>query len=253
MEHVRNLMVVRASETLASYIEGPEAYVDGLKKQVKSFSKSDLFYIFSVIMQGSQNLRQFSTKRIPVEMSLLKCCLREPMISVKNAINDIENTAKQDEANATNTSLPQESVSMDAAKQSPQDVINDAENGTENSDVFLDDIWGNFIKRIQVEKISAATFLKDLKPISIQGGSVVIGFPPESAFSVEALSAESNFSLMKKHLSDLLNEDASIEFRIQNKTQQPSNTGAVSARAQQPEIVKKALGIFGGRITKRQT
>ncbi len=89
------------------------------------------------------------------------------------------------------------------------------------------------------------------------GNQVIIGFPAGFSFHAEALRAESNLRLIEKHLSDLLQRETRVEFRIfedEAAHGTPKETGEASAEAAAqatPDSVKSAIGIFGGRVLKR--
>jgi DNA polymerase III subunit gamma/tau len=232
LEHVRNLLVVTLAGELTSLIDASDTYCDQLKKQGPLFSKQDLFYFFSVMVQTLQNVRRFNSKRVLLEMGLLKCAMREPMIPLENALKKNPKISSKSEDPPKIVSSPEPS-SFDGPMQ--------------------DDMWAKFLKEVRHEKISAASFLSGSEPLGIQGDMVVIGFPPELSFNMEALSSDSNTRILEKHLSEIRQRKTRVHFKVQkdqSKTQ--GSTHDQEAKSQDVSTMKKAIGIFGGRIIKEQ-
>ena len=245
LEHVRNLMVLKVSEELAGLIEGSDHYQALVKDQAARFSRAELFYFFGLMVQGLQNVRRLKPKRAALEMALLKCALREPMIQLDHPRQSPATAARAEEPKAGPARDP--NLRPSEPGEPPEDEAAES----------LDMIWPNFLRRIRAEKMSAATFLQEARPVGMTGNQVIIGFPAGFSFHAEALRAESNLRLIEKHLSDLLQRETRVEFRIfedEAAHGTPKETGEASAEAAAqatPDSVKSAIGIFGGRVLKR--
>jgi DNA polymerase-3 subunit gamma/tau len=229
VEHVRNLLVVKIAPEPGGLVEGSDAYAESLAAQAKHFSKDDLFYIYSLLVQGLQNARRFGTKRIALEFALLKAADREPMAAPG------ELPADGDAVPAPEPSRPR-SVGAEAAPEAAPPAL--------PAGLPPEALWEDFLRRVRAEKMSAWTYLAGAAPVAVRGDCVVIGFPPDLAFNAEALQSEANRSLLEKHLSELLQRRARVEIRIEK------SAPAAAAVAPEPGIVKTALGIFGGRVVK---
>lgn len=248
MEHVRNLMVLKVSPKLISLVEGSDSYCERLSEQAARFSREDLFYAFSVLMGAGQNLRRFALKRAPLEMALLKCTLREPAVAVREA----EEALKGSQAKGAPPPLPAAAEHRPVVK---KNSVNDA-GGAEMPAAAaegaaapavppagedLEHVWQQLVRRIRTEKMSAASFLQEGRPVEIRGDAVIVGFRPECSFNVETLGSETNKQLLDRHLSDILNRKARIEFMLE---------GGRAAASDDDPVLKSALGIFGGRVVK---
>ena len=206
-------------------------------------------------------------------MALLKCTLREPMVSVESAKNAnlSGNFGLTPEPKAVSTSQISttkiEAESKETSRPGPQAkaenktgpaVASDASEADldHESVVVLDEIWPNFMKRIKAEKMSAASYLLEARPVEHTEDTVVIGFPKEFSFRAEALAVDVNLKLLEKHLSQLLNKTTRIKFILHDSSQ--DQQGEQSRQPADPEdpvetkpVLKSAVGIFGGRIVKR--
>ena len=123
----------------------------------------------------------------------------------------------------------------------------------------LDELWASVVRRVQTEKMSAATYLKEASPIDHSNDTVIVGFPEDCSFHMEAMSAEANLKLLEKHLSEMLNKITRVKFILHDgvdpgaagRPASPQSAPASSREtADANPLIKNAMGIFGGRIIK---
>jgi DNA polymerase-3 subunit gamma/tau len=146
-------------------------------------------------------------------------------------------------------------------------------------------LWPELLSRVKTEKISAALFLLEGKPDFIDGLTLNINFPSQFVFYKEALERMENRDIIERYLKEIFNQDIKIKLNIADIIQGPgsekdfnpagappdpdapsgriaSQKAVVDAQAAQktPDkgsasseiIVKSALGIFRGRIVRKQ-
>jgi len=181
-------------------------------------------------VQGIQNVKRFNTKRTAMEMALIKCTLREPMIQLDQVAQVPKGT----------TAIIKNAVHSDVREESSKS---------------LDELWVQLLRKVRAEKISAATYLEEAQPVGIEGDKVIIGFLAEHSFHADALRSEANMSLVAKHLSELLQRTVYVEYRLIDEENANPNAGnsprPVSQKETTPPSVKTAIGIFGGRVLKK--
>jgi len=260
LDHLRNLTVVKVSPDLKSIIEASDSYCKKLGEQAAQFSKDDLFYIFSVFSGAGQNLKRFSQKRVPLEMAFLRCALREPMVGVLDAEAKLGAAIKKAAASAPSPAPVPSPESKKNSKSEPvaeaaaempivalpepvEALISSVADKIGSADNDLSGLWGDLVKRVRSEKMSAASFLQEGEALAIEGDTIVIGFGAEHAFNAEALTSDSNIQLLEKHASDILKKKTRVQFRLGAATQIPQDSKSNS-------VLKTALGIFGGRIVR---
>jgi len=279
LEHVRNLLVVLICKGNTGLVDDQDAYREALGDQARNFSRADLFYIFSVLARGVQHIKNFSVKRVALEMALLKCTLREPMVLLSEAEGPVAATAKDPgpvfsqkapsparapSAPAVPEGGPRAESAAEEAENPPPAVeenptlpaqIPDEEDDSEEAEgdmVALAGIWQNLVRRVRADKISAASFLAEARPVDFKGDAVVLGFPAEYSFHMEAMSGAENMELLKKHLSQLLNRQIRVEFvLLESESSGQEGAGGATHSKEPPPVLKAAMGIFGGRVVKR--
>ncbi|MFT5206918.1 MAG: DNA polymerase-3 subunit gamma/tau [Candidatus Omnitrophota bacterium] len=275
--HIRNLMVVQVSEKHAGLIDGQEHFKKALVEQARAFSKQDLFYIFSILSQATQQVKRFDDQRVITEMALLKCAIREPMVSVdpkrlqgKGERIQVETAApakaqvapakaKQEEAAVASTQeqssptsdAPQASViESPEVEEAPSVVATEEPAGIEESKPVPDNlrnIWTKFVQSVREEKMSAASYLLEANPINEVNNAVTIGFSPEFSFHADALRSEENLKMLEKHLSEVMDKRTRIKFILTGDTK-VDDSG--KPKEDHPDA-KSAMGVFGGRIIKK--
>jgi DNA polymerase-3 subunit gamma/tau len=297
LEHIRQLMIVKTASNALALLEVPEPIRVRLNEEAQAFTKQDLFYLFGVLAAGVQQAKRLNIKRVALEMTLLKCALREPMTLMDEAVESAPAAASAPVSAGRPAARAQEAPSAAPASSStarPQSVSRpsapsagpsssapqasapaSAASAVEApsdaaSPAGLEELWSSVVRRVQTEKMSAATYLKDANPIDHSKDIVIIGFPEECSFHMEAMSADANLKLVEKHLSELLNKETRVKFILQNGSDEPaaprgsasagaasngSGNGAaqssgLSSReiADKNPVLKNAMGIFGGRI-----
>jgi DNA polymerase-3 subunit gamma/tau len=285
LEHVRQLMIVKTASNALALLEVPEPLRVRLAEEAQAFTKQDLFYLFGVLAAGVQQAKRLNIKRVALEMTLLKCALREPMTLMDEAVETTSATPAAPAAGRPAERSGQENASVAAAPSAsaarPQNPSGSAApapapstprtspsaSGTAEaqasaaaSPAALEELWSSVVRRVQTEKMSAASYLKDASPVDHTKDIVIIGFPEECSFHMEAMSADANLRLVEKHLSELLNKETRVKFILQNGAVEPgpapSGNGAAASSAglssreiaDKNPVLKNAMGIFGGRI-----
>ncbi len=283
LEHVRNLLFMQVSGTLADLIDSGESYKKMLAKQKDSFSKEDLFYFFSVIMNTLQITRRFEMKRIPIEMALIKLAHRAPMEDLSEAIAFLRSQEKKtllaEAPAARGPAAPKAAAPQTppAAKPAPakpvsskmdddDDIPEIEELPAEDLEIVpknragagasLDSIWQPLIAALKTEKMSVASYLAEGEPLHFKDGVALLAFPQKFNFHKETLEVPDNKKLIEKHLSRLLGQDARIEFQMVKEVSGKNSAGfAAAAEAPpSPEVdnaLKSAMNLFGGRVVDR--
>jgi DNA polymerase-3 subunit gamma/tau len=277
IEHVRQLMIVKTAPNAGAsgLLDLPEPLRIRLAEEAQIFSRQDLFYIFSVLAGGMQQAKRLTVKRIGLEMTLLKCALREPMVlmdpseapaapsgpvaSSPQVTLATQTSAQGTAAQGTSAQQRTGGASSSAGSSSPTASSPTAPSAGSSAgpSAALDELWASVVRRVQTEKMSAGTFLKDASPVDLNKDIVVIGFPEERSFDMEAMSAETNRRLLEKHLSELLNKETRVTFILHDgdgveidpsKAADKSSPPSSRQIAEKNPLIQNAMGIFGGRI-----
>jgi DNA polymerase-3 subunit gamma/tau len=258
LEHVRNLLFLKVSEELAGLVDAADAYKKDLLRQREAFSREDLFYFFSVITHTLQTMRRFESKRIPLEIALIKLAQRTPLESLAGILERLRDSEKRV---SMPTSPPPPGpaprprppapppgpktggpADPDVEEELPAGDI-EGEPLREKKPVALESVWQPLLRALKAEKISVASYLAEGEPAELKAGVVKILFPEKFNFHRECLEADDNRALIEKHLSSFLERPVRIEFETVKEL-------SGSAPAEPAEWVKSAMGLFGGKIIK---
>ncbi|MBK7363132.1 MAG: DNA polymerase III subunit gamma/tau [Micavibrio sp.] len=271
--HVRDLLFIKTSESLSELIDASEAHRASLSKQTKLFSKEDLFYFFSVIAQTLQVMKRFESKRIPLEVALVKLAENAPVESIEKLITALKNTEKKTSVNSPSVmsapveavlpELPKKKVRVEKVLDEEKDEIEELptedaeikpEIPGEKSPAFLA-VWNSLLASVKTEKISLSSYLAEGEPLTIENGIAQIAFPEKHSFHRETLEADTNRRLIEKHLSELIGKPLRIEFQSVKDAPGSVAEAAPAAAPAKPSAetenaLKSAAQLFGGRVIR---
>lgn len=279
LEHIKNLLLVKASESLVEELDTTESNKKNLILQAAQFNQETLFYYFGVVAQTLQLMKRFETKRIPLEVALVKLATEAPVEDLKEIISQIKSLEKKTIISEVSPSRPLKIETPEApkaykapepAKEDPEDEENDDEEILGERELAsveftpetrkspeLQSVWEALLRILKNEKISVATYLAEGAPASLNHGIAKIAFPLNQSFHREYLESADNRKLIEKHLSSLLDQTVRVEFLMVKEVSgkvtlsdaedlKPS-TGTPAA---EPESLKSAMNIFGGRVVR---
>jgi DNA polymerase-3 subunit gamma/tau len=271
LEHVRNLLFLHCSNELLVLIDATESYKQSLAKQKLLFSKEDLFYYFQVIAHAFQTLRRFESKRIPLEVTLIKLAHKAPMEELSKALEHLKNSEKKNDGPLAPVKVVPSAVpfAKPAHRQEKEEkdepeigAFADEEMGMGEilpppKTVSLDSIWEPLLRAIKLEKISIASYLAEGLPLEMKGNIARISFPEKLAFHRETLEVDDNRKLIEKHLSLLLDQAVRVEFKSipgMAAGTPPQDAAAAADQtirqniAEADQTVQSAMKLFGGRV-----
>ena len=271
--HVRDLLFIKTSESLSELIDASEAHRAELTKQTKLFSKEDLFYFFSVIAHTLQVMKRFESKRIPLEVALVKLAENAPVESIEKLITELKSTEKKSTvrpavsaapAETPVPELPKKKARVEPAADEEKDEIEELptedaeikpELPGEKSPAFLA-VWSSLLASVKTEKISLSSYLAEGEPLTIENGIAQIAFPEKHSFHRETLEADPNRRLIEKHLSELIGKPLRIEFQSVKDIAggaadaPPAPSGPAKPSAETENALKSAAQLFGGRVVR---
>ena len=278
LEHVRNLLFMHVSDSLADLVDAGESYKKLLEKQKKDFSRDDLFYFFSVITHTIQITRRFEMKRIPIEMALIRLAHRAPMESIAEAISELRAEKKSPSIEiktAPRNILPKapvvETPSLPPTRPSAikkeeeeipeieelpvEDILTEAP-VQENSAASLESIWSGLLSSLKAEKISAASYMAEGEPVALRDNIAVIAFAQKFNFHRETLEMPDNKKMIERILTKLLGREILVEFQMVKETSGKKLAGDfvspdVPPTPEMDSMIKSAMNLFGGSVIDR--
>lgn len=268
LEHTRNLLFVTMSKDLAELVDAPESYKKAILKQKESFTKDDLFYFFTVFTHTLQTIKRLESKRIALEVALVKLAQKNPIEPLADIIAKLGTAAPRQAPPPTQkkTIIPEKPVAAPKAQEISvdEDDDDDAPDVEElpSEDISLDakpillkDVWDAVLRSLKNEKISAASYLAGGEPVGVQQNVVKISFSQKFSFNREYLESMENKRLIEKHLSTLLEREIRVEFetvkdRPEDAEEAPQKASEPAPNPVADETIQNAMNIFGGRVTR---
>jgi DNA polymerase-3 subunit gamma/tau len=266
LEHVRNLLFVHISDKLAELIDVSESYRAELSRQKGLLSREELFYFFAVLTHALHSARRFESRRIPLEMALVKLALREPMESLSELLSrPISAEKKTDKSAAAHRPAAPAAAPEPAPRVSRARPARDEEQETPDVEelpadaaweapaapaaapsVSLISVWPTFLADVKREKMSVGTYLSEGEPLEIERGVARILFPEHLNFHRETLEVIENKKLLETVLERLIGAPVQIRFEMVKEVK--ASAGSAPAASPQAEgAIRSALNILGGR------
>ena len=104
--------------------------------------------------------------------------------------------------------------------------------------------WDKLLKEMRRKKRTVEALLKEGTPRSYRSGRLVVEFSPDFRFHWESVKRTENLRLVEEVLQQITGKQITLECVLEEtKKEDP---------AQQPDLVQKALDLFGGRVVESE-
>ena len=288
IEHFRNISLLKINKDLSSLVEVSPDRIKDYEEEAKSFTIEEILYVIYTLSNTIDFIRKSNLSKVPFEAAMVKLTSTGSIISLAEIIDKIDSlgsasdsfkappkvsqpigaTPKNNSRQAANIPPQPSIVSKDPQASAPletptADVKNEA-----GDPAGLDEIaasWNRILNHIQTKKISIASYLQEGTLTGLEADTVMISFPKPCKFHKEVLESpeykriieDSIREILKRELRIklILTEDAGNQDKAPNQGSGYSGPGNGNARPR-PQgkevepIIKAALEIFGGEITK---
>jgi DNA polymerase-3 subunit gamma/tau len=245
LNHFRNLLIFRVSRGDLNLLEVSEAEVAALKEQASLANTESLTRILEVLTDSELRLRDAASKKILLEVALLKAIEARNAISLDSVLNQLNSlrggqggtsvlaAPKHGEGAPPASPTTKTSAPAPAAKPAPRPhVVHQtaavapaalAETPPVSTD--LAELWAKLIETVGRVSAFARSYLADANPVSFEKNVLTIGFDPEFADHLGLVDNAHNHTLLQTKLAELGHANAQIKF---------IRTDASAARAPQP-------------------
>ncbi len=252
MELFRNLLLLQIGQGAEAFVElGPESKKD-LAKFKEVFSREELILILSLFQNLQGDLRRsLAPPKLLIETTLLKLLHLEGLHTLKELTEKAETAPQAAWRNppvkpiAAEISLPKETP---AIKSAPSLEKSQPSRGVSLSLSEVEQVWPQVVETVKAKEMSTGSFLAEAAIVESANGGVVLGLPEEFQFHKEMLERPDKKKLIEGIFSQLLGRPIFVQFATAKIS--PSSTSAQSETAKPsaklPEIVTKAMDIFGG-------
>ena len=277
LNHFRNLLIFQVSRGDLKMLEVSEAEAAALAEQAKLTKPEGLTRILEVLAEAEMRLRDAASKKILIEVALLKAIEARAAVSVDAVLKQLQALREgknldvvelpqpvpapvpgrkpfQAEAGAAHLAAQQSAVALAATEireQAPSPVpapAGRAEEGTP-AEADLEGLWARLVEAVGRASPFTRTYLLEAHPVSFAKELFTIGFDPEFEDHLGLVDNARNHTLLQTKLLELGHPNAQIKFvkaeapaRSPRQNEAAPQTAPPSPAPAPPAPVQKAAG-----------
>jgi DNA polymerase-3 subunit gamma/tau len=219
LNHFRNLLIYQVSRGDLNLLEVSEAEVAALKEQAALANTDAFTRILEVFADTELRLRDAASKKIMVEVALLKA------IEARNAmpIDTVLKQLNQLRGGQSSTGVPP--AQSPAAERRPlarhEPEASQRHAGPETGapipaaaaiSADLAGLWTKLVEAVSRVSPFIRTYLLEAAPVSFENNTLVIGFDPEFSDHLALIDNPRNHSLLQTKLAEIGHPNAQIKF-----------------------------------------
>ncbi|MBR90985.1 MAG: DNA polymerase III subunit gamma/tau [Verrucomicrobiales bacterium] len=271
LNHFRNLMVFSISQGNTSLLEITEAEKTALETQTQLADMDALGRILEVLTDCELRLRDAASKKILVEVSLLKAVQAAGAMSLDDLLDRLQELRAQGSTTPPQAQARPKPQTQPAHKPKTEPVSQTQTATTPAGDLAA--LWPELVRRAGELQPFAAGYLTEAHPVSLDNGKATIGFAPEFADQMDLADNPKFQRTLAKSLEQMGHPGLEIQFVRADRpadweslSTQPASTSAephesgASTTPKPPEgpvdtdefkndpLIQKALEVFKGQI-----
>lgn len=164
LEHLRDLVIVKAVEEPKGILDMPENEIEELKRLANKIGLLNLQWMFTLLSKGYEDISRSPSPRFTLEMTLLKMVHLENLESINTILGNLEEL-KTNSSSSSAAFAKKKPVNEIRAEAAPLKKMIDAPVGV--------DQWPNFLNFIRKKKPALASHLELITPAFSEGGIVL--------------------------------------------------------------------------------
>lgn len=242
LSYFRNLLILKVSNYDASLIDATEEEMKLLKTQSESLTPDVLTRIMQVLSDCEMGLRDAVSRKILVELSLVKAIQERSAVSADLILKHLQRLREEDAGASVepSKSLLKESEepkynSLVATKKSVEPAV-DVQVSTaptvDEKATPLQQLWSQLIEGTRSQSSFLPTLLGQCQPVSLEENVLTVSVSPDI---LGLLDDSKNLNIIKGILSGLGHSGVEIKFaKVKPQSDQQQ-------QIQQPHTVKKTV------------
>ena len=217
LNHFRNLLIYKISSGDLNLLEVSESEIAALKEQSGAAHADALMRILDTFTQAELNLRDAASKKIFLEVTLLKAIKARnavPIDSVLKQLNQMRGQSGPGPQSAPTTSTasaPQHHAAHSLAP--PKENLQSAAL-REAPPADFSELWRNLVEAVSKASPFVRTYLLEAHPVSFEKNVLVIGFDPEFEDHLGLIDNTRNHTLLQTKLAELGHPNSQIKFIV---------------------------------------
>ncbi len=241
LNHFRNLLIFQVSRGDLNMLEVSEAESSALAEQSRMASADGLSRIMEVFADAEMRLRDATSKRILVEVALLKAIEARTAVSLDSVLKQLEKLRDGSTVDAT---------SLSSAKATPKPARVDTASVRPTATQFvpsapltapavtapgtaalpesnLIDLWTRLVEAVSRVSSFIRTYLLEAHPVSFKQHLFTIGFDPQFEDHIGLVDTPRNHTLLQTKLAELGHPNIQFKFI---KVQRPPGFNSASVQ-----------------------
>ena len=216
LNHFRNLLIFQVSKGDLNLLEVSEAEVAALKEQSTLANVESFTRILETLADAELNLRDTASKKILLEVTLLKAIEARSAIGLDAVLKQLnqlrggQSTASV--SPATPSAAPRPAASATPAQVPRVETPPAAQIQTVPVSADLSSLWTQLVEAVGRASPFVRSYLLEANPISFEKNILVIGFDPEFADHLGLVDNARNHTLLQTKLAELGHANCQIKF-----------------------------------------
>ncbi len=237
LSHFRNLLIFQISRGDLNLLEVSENEVTSLKEQSASANSDSLMRILDTFTEAELHLRDAASKKIFLEVALLKAIEARNAVSIDSVLKQLNNLRGGGGGAALPASAPTHST-VSEAKPTPR-VASAASPLKENfqaaptpvptpaqppapqsapaavpvaTSADLSTLWTSLVESVRLASPFVHSYLREAHPVSFDKNFFIIGFDPEFSDKIGLIDNSRNQTMLQTKLAELGHPNAHVKF-----------------------------------------
>jgi DNA polymerase-3 subunit gamma/tau len=228
LSHFRNLLIFQVSGEALDLLEVSEAEASALQEQSKMASAEALTRILDVFTDAETRLREAVSKRILVEVTLLKAIEARQAVSLEAVLGHLTRLRNAHAGQATSANAVSSAKSHRAKAEADGSVVladdSDELPGSalaspikEQAPITgpvseLAGLWPSLVEAVGRASPFVRSYLLEAHPVSFANGLLVIGFDSNVEEHIGLVDNARNHTLLQGKLAELGHPNSQIKF-----------------------------------------
>jgi DNA polymerase III subunit gamma/tau len=260
LNHFRNLLIFQVSGGDLKMLEVSEAEAAALKEQSQRAGAEGLTRIMEVLAEAEMRLRDAASKKILVEVALLRAIEARSAVSIDSLLKQLQHLREGNAGESTSVPAPAAAASPKPARalaaaaapavaprvQTAAPAAVPAPPGVTAPPARQDDLaelWARLLEAVGRASPFARTYLLEAHPVSFQKNLFTIGFDPEFEDHLSLVDNARNHTLLQTKLLELGHPNTQIKFikaaAPEKRAVAPAESAAPPAPATVPNATPK--------------
>ena len=212
LNHFRNLMVFLVTQGDVRLIEVSEAEGSALKNQSGLVGSESVTRIMEILSDCESRLRESVSKKIMIEVALLRCVQARHAISLNSVLTRLNDLKVQQPVSATLVgAVPKIEKLTASVVPSPVPVVQNAAVGSLKG-TDLSELWNKLFEKIGRANAFAKSYFEQAFLVSFQQKTLTIGFGSGNSDQFSIVDNVKNNQIIRTALGELGYSDVSVKF-----------------------------------------